>query len=312
MLSQQSQQLTLFGVSEEQTSTCQIPVADYSIFNALETREVTPAEGLIYLKINELSNWETGQSHGISYSRLNKETGIPRTHVIGCVKSLVEKGWLEKDVRNRSGKPQNTSNTYRVVHHKCAPHEVPLDKDGLPKKCAVPRGTGSPFEMLKAGRICWEACLYWIVSKVYSDWTTGVVEMTVCRARALLRFSAKRIRSIRKSLQLVGLLERLSAGTQAFMAQLFPKPYKQRRKRRRENPKGMRFDGEFYFSFNERWRVSRKTGEIHTQIEGPGDKWRFATEFELETANRKIYNDFMPIVGYATSPDTRKYRESTA
>ena len=308
-----SQQLNLFGVSEEQTSTCQVPVADYSIFNALEMREVTPAEALIYLKFNELSNWETGKTHGISYRRLHKETGIPRSQVISCVKSLIKKGWLEKDVRNRSGKGQNTPNTYRVIHHKCDIYEVPRDKDGLPKKCAMPRSEGSHFELLKNGQIDWRACLYWMVSKVYSDWKTGIVEMTVARARQLLRFSAKRIRKIRKSLQLVGLLERLSERGQAFVGQLFPKPYKKRRKRRRENPKGMRCDGEFFYSFNERWRVSRIDGHIETKIEHPtGKRWRHANEFECYESNEKIYNDFKVVIDLVTSPDYRRLRESSA
>jgi len=304
-------QLNLFGVSEEQTSTCQVPVGNYSIIDALETREVTPAEAMIYFKINELSNWETGKSHGISYRRLQKETGIPRSQVIACVKSLIKKGWLEKNVRNKSGKGQNLPNTYRVIHHKCEPHEVPRDKDGLPKKCAMPSGLGSPSELLKNSQIGWRACLYWIVSKVESNWTTGVVEMTVARARALLRFSAKRIRAIRKSLNLVGLLERLSDTCQAFVGQLFPKPYKQRRKRRRENPKGMRYDGEFYYSFNERWRVSAKDGHIETKIEGTS-RWRHANEFECQESNEKVYNDFRPIIDLARSPGYRRFREKHA
>lgn len=284
-------QLNMFGVSEVQTSTMQVPVGSHSIFDALEFREVSPADATVYLKINEFSNWETGNSHSLSYTTLSKLLRMPRSQVIASVKSLIAKGWLEKNVRNTTAHTsQNVSNTYRVVHHKCDPLEVPRDKDGLPKKCAMPRGEGSPSEMLEHGRISWRDFLYWVVSKVESNWTTGVVELTISQVRRILRFSRKMVSQIRKRLGLVGLLEQLSSKCRAFVGQLYPKPYDKRHKRRRENPKGMRCDAKFYYSFNERWKISREDGTIYAK---EGSQWRFANEYELESKNKKIYADFM-------------------
>ena len=305
-------QLNLFGVTEVQTSTCQVPCGDYSIFAAMdktdETERITAAEAVVYLKINEKSNWDTGQSHGISYSKLAKETGMKRSQVIACVKSLIRLGWLEKKVRD-----QNMANTYKVIHHQCEPEQVPLDKDGFPLKCATPRGDGSPFALLKDGLINWREFLYWVVMKVYSDWTTGILASTIKQVREWVSFSSTAISKMRKSLARVGLLEKLSKPYEIFVCQLFPKPYKKRRKRRTpKNPKGMRRDKEFYYSFNGLWRVSHKTGDIQAKIEGPGENWRFAGERELFDTNKHIYKDFMNIRNLVTSPAYQRLVGKTA
>lgn len=305
-------QLNLFGVTEVQTSTCQVPCGDHSIFAALEktseTDPVTAAESVVYLKINEFSNWETGQSHAVSYTRLAKETGMKRSQVVACINALIAKGWLKKNVRDG----QNTANTYQVIHHQCEPHETPIDKDGFPQKCAIPRGEGSPFTLLADGRINWREFLYWVITKVHSDWTTGIIAMTIAQVRELVGFSVKTICKIRKSLARVGLLEKLSKPYRTFVCQLFPKPYPKRRRRRRQNPKGMRRDSEFYYSFNGLWRISHKTGDIQAKIDGPGDKWRFAEERELERVNAKVHKDFMPIRDIAISPIYRSLSEQSA
>ena len=69
----------------------------------------------------------------------------------------------------------------------------------------------------------------------------------------------------------------------------------------------MKFIDGFYYSFNERWRVSRETGQIQTK-QPASDRWRHANEKELELANKKILKDFKPIIDLACSPFVQKYR----
>ena len=305
-------QLNLFGVPDTQESTCQVPCGEHSIWDALEAGEVTRAECWVYQVINKHSNWEGGRSHARSYSELATYAGMSRASVIGCINSLVEKGWIEKSVRNTLEKHyQNTANTYLLIHHKCERHEIPLDKDGCPLNCAVPTGQGSVYQLVEDGVIDWKEALYWLRSKIESDWVTGIARMTIAQAKKLLRMTTKTICAIRRKLARVGLLERISKPFTAFICQLFPKPYKTRRKRRRENPKGMRSDGEFYYSFNGRWRVSRKDGHIETLIEG-SSTWRHANEFECEAANKKIYKDFKVYIDLFTSPEYRRYADKSA
>ena len=302
-------QLNLFGVPEHQESTCQVPCGDYSIVSALEAREVTQAECWVYQLLNKSSNWETGKSHAKSYSQLEKESGMKKSAVISTVNSLVEKGWIEKNVRNAIDKlPQNTANTYQLTHHKCEQYEIPLDKDGRPKKCAVPRGQGSVFQMVEDGIITWKEALYWIIAKIESNWVNGVVEITIAQARKLIGMTTKTICAIRKRIEQVGLAEKTSKAFRKWTAILFPKPYEKRRTRRRETQQWMRSDENWYYSHNGRWKVSREDGHIETMLEGPGEKWRYASEFELEKANLKIYTDFKPIIDFLTSPVHQKWK----
>jgi len=283
---------------EIQASTMQVPCGEHSIIEALENNEVQAGKVGVYLAINARSNWASGNSHGISYSTLRDDTHIPRSTVQKYVKELVEEGWLEKKVRGG-----NLPNTYKVIHHKCAPLETPQDKDGLPKKCAMPRGEGSPYELMKAGKLDLKAFVAWCVAKIHSDWVTGIVAFTIRQAQKALHIATQTVCDIRKTWQETGLAEQVEGRT----LQLIPKPYEKRRTRRRENPKMMRSDGDFYYSFNEWWRVSRHTGEIQTLIEGT-TKWRHANEFECKEVNAKIYNDFKPIIELATSPHYQRWR----
>ncbi|MXV82337.1 hypothetical protein F4Z98_03105 [Candidatus Poribacteria bacterium] len=288
--------------TQTQLSTMQVPCGDHSIFDALEQGKVSVGEVGVYLAINKRSNWESGQSHGISYSTLRDDTGIPRSTVLKYVKSLVDDGWLEKNVRGG-----NQPNTYKVIHHKCPPLETPQDKDGLPKKCAMPAGEGSPYELMRARKIDLKSFVAWCVAKIHSDWTSGLVAFTIRQAQKALHIATQTICDIRRTWQETGLAEQVEGRT----LQLLPKPYEKRRTRRRENPKMMRCDGDFYFSFNERWRVNRHTGQIQTLIEGTS-KWRHANEFECEDVNAKIYKDFKPIIEFATSPDYQRWKQKAA
>ena len=296
------------GVPETQESTCQVPVGDHSIFDAMRNREVSMGAAAVYLILNESSYWETGWTHHLSYSEIEKRTGdsMPRSTIIAHIQALEAEGWIAEKNQH-----QNKGNTYRLVHHNCDPLDAPRDKDGLPKKCAMPRGTGSVYQKLKDGEIGWRSFLYWQLLKMLSDWTTGVVSLTHQAAREWLRFGAQTISNIKKELLKAGFLQRLSGAFQTFVCQLFPKPYPKRRRRRHENPKSMKLIDGFYHSFNGWWRVSREDGHIETKVEGTS-RWRHANEMELELANPKIFHDFQPIIELATSSFMQRMRSESA
>ena len=307
-------QLNLFGVPEHQESTCQVPCGPHSIWDALEAGGVTQSQCWIAQVLNQFSNWSTGVTHAYSYTELAKHCGMPRTSVISGINALIEMGWIEKNIRNQSEKhDQNTPNTYRLTHHKCKPSEIPLDKDGTPLRCAVPTGQGSAYQMVKDGRITWQEGLYWLRMKVEFDeerqaWKTGIVKMTIARAKQVLRMTTKTVCAIRKTLKQVGMMEQLSKPFQAFVCQLFPKPYEKRRKRRQETPKGLPYDADHYYSFNRLWRVSRRDGSIQAKNRG-SRKWRYSNEGELARVNSKVLAAFKPIIDLVTSPYWQQHGE---
>lgn len=302
-------QLSL-SVPDTQEDTCQVPVGDYTIFDALRDREIPTGAAAVYLVLNEASNWSTGWTHHLSYSEIERRMGLsmPRSTIISHVQSLQSEGWIA-ETNHHSDK--NKGNTYRLVHHNCDPLDAPRDKDGFPKKCAMPRGAGSVYDKLAAGMITWQSFLFWHLLKMLSDWTNGIVSLTYNQAREWLKFGQQTISNIKKELLSAGFFQRLSSAFQAFTCQLFPKPYPKRRKRRQENPKSMKLIDGFYYSFNEEWRVSRDSGQIQRSEPG-SSRWRHANEFELENANLKIFNDFKPIIKLATSPHMQKLRSQHA
>lgn len=300
-------QLSL-SVPETQDDTCQVPVGEHSIFYALKDREVSTGAAAVYLILNEASNWSTGWSHHLSFSEIEKRMGysMPRSTIIFHIQALQSKDWIP-ETNHHSDK--NKGNTYRLIHHNCDPLDAPRDKDGLPKKCAMPRGAGSVYEKLSAGMIGWQSFLYWHLLKMLSDWTSGVVSLTYNRTREWLKFGAQTISKIKKELSSTGFYQRLSSAFQEFTCQLFPKPYPKRRRRRQENPKSMKLIDGFYHSFNGLWRVSRETGDIQKEEMG---RWVYAGERELEDTNKKIWRDFKPIIDLACSPFMQEYRSRTS
>lgn len=270
-----------------QETTMQLAIGRYSIFDREMGTEklATQQEQRVFLEINRLSNWQSGWSHGISYTRLATLTGIELRTVKQLVKNLIAKGWLEKKRRGR------LPNTYRVVHHQCAPEEAPRNRDGMPLKCAVPVGEGSPLDETKSP-VPWKVCIAWYQAKIQSDFITGAVDFSIEKMRQVMRISAQACTWVREQWETLGLATRLTGKYQTAIYQLYPKPYKERRKRKVENVKGMRCDNIFYYSYNEKWRISRKTCEIHTKEAG---RWRHANQYELERANPKIYKDFMDL-----------------
>lgn len=282
-------------VPEIQETTMQVPCGAYSIFDRETAADVTEFERAVYIVINEHSNWEYGESHGLSYQRLANLLNVKhRSQVVRAVKSLIAKGWLVVDrQRKRDG-----ANIYRLTHHKCPPDKVPVDSDGRPKKCAVPFKDGSPTRLLADSTLDWRAMVQWIMSKINSDWITGVVEMTCREADRLLRFGMRTIIDNTKKLIEVGLLERLTAKNEASVFQLFPKPYPERkeRKERKCKEKPLAFVKGWYYSYNKRWRLNRETEQV--QCEGVDGGWQNSNMQELLNINPKIHVAFNKTLVY--------------
>ena len=274
--------------TQVQVSTHQVPCGQYSIFDIETASDITEFERAVYLVINEHSDWDKGESHGLSYQRLADLLNIKhRSQVVRAVQSLIAKGWLSIDRQRK----KDGANIYRITHHKCPPEHMPRDKDGRPKKCAIPRDTGSPTRLVAEGKLDWRAMVQWIVNKINSNWITGIVEMTVRKANELLSFGMHTIIDNTRRLIEVGLLERLSAKNEPGEFQLYPMPYPDRKKRAEPKyDRPMPLIKGWFYSFNKRWRFNRDTFEV--QKEDVGGEWRYSTMDELRNINKAIYKDF--------------------
>ena len=273
-------------IPEIQESTHQVPCGKYSIFDP--DMKVPEFNRAVYLRLNEHSNWDTGITRPVSNRDLAKLLNVKcGSQVNRAIKWLIKEGWLKIEGQRKS----DGTHFYRLVHHKCAPDKVPLDKDNRPQKCAVPMGRGSATALLAEGKITWRVMVDWFVKKVHSNWITGVVEMTCREANKLLRFSLQTICDNAKTMCEVGLLERLSEKCQASVFQLFPKPYPERRERADyKGKKPLPLIKDWYYSYNKRWRFHKDTLQLMKKdFDG---KWLDTEMSELLEINPKIYKDF--------------------
>ena len=275
------------GIPEVQETTQQVPCGIHSIFDP--DQQVPNFMRAIYLKVNEYSDWDTGLSHALSLRRLASLLNVnSHSQVRRGIKWLIEHGWLVVKGKRKS----DGAYFYQVVHHKCELGEIPVDKDGRPQKCAVPKGQGSPSQLIEQGKITWKIFVDWTVRKVHSCWVSGVVSMTVRYATKLMKMTTKTISENAKKMTELGLLEKLSKPFRLSEYQMYPSPYPERRKRKAEyrRKRPMKFIEGFYYSFNERWRLHRDTLMIQMRDAG---SWRNSSEYELKRINSAIYKDFM-------------------
>ena len=277
------------GIPEIQETTHQVPCGEHSIFDP--NHNVPAFKRALYLVLNERSNWDTGITHALSLRRLAELLNVKsHSQVSRGLKWLTDNGWIMVEGKRQS----DGANFYRVVHHKCDPSEMPVDRDGRPQKCAVPMGTGSPSQLLADGKITWRAFVDWIVRKIHSCWTTGVATMAVREACKLMRFTAKTIAENAKQLMEIGLLERLSEKFRLSVYQLLPKPYSERRERKPAEwkfGKQMKLIRGWYYSYNELWRFNQETFQI--KMRELGGRWRDSTLEELSNINKSIHRDFL-------------------
>ena len=150
-----------------QESTMQVPIGMFSMLQAVMEGTETAFDGMVYLSLNAFSNWDAGLSHSKSIRKLAELFKISHQYIQKAQKKL-EKMWI----RRVSGKGK--AGKFWLMHHLCDSDNVPLDEDGRPLKCAMPRGKGGIFERLLAGDIHWKAAFIWILLKVNSDWRSGI------------------------------------------------------------------------------------------------------------------------------------------
>ena len=247
---------------EIQEDTQQTPMGHGSPLWLLKNRLMKAFHCYQALKVNSKSWWETGISHSQSTREEAKESGISHSYVQKAWTSLCNLG-----VFKRLSATWKTSK-FEITHHLCDSDKIPLDKDGRPLKCAVPRGTGGPFERVQAGDITWKAALIWILLKlVRSDWTTGETEPTTREwIVEWTGFSKKTVCDNIKQLVWAGMLtEAPRRHHEGTVFQLYPKPYLQRKERAPEEFRtwrSMRAEGHWRYSFNEQYRVNVETTDI--------------------------------------------------
>ena len=87
----------------------------WSFFTAptsiLETKDLTIHEKMTYIVIAAHAD-RRGQNSFPSYETIAEEGAMSRRHAIRCVASLIEKGYLEKEIRFENG--ENNSNLYTL------------------------------------------------------------------------------------------------------------------------------------------------------------------------------------------------------
>ena len=302
-------------MSNIQVSTHQVPCGPHSLINEMRALKAPPFAVMVYQYLNYHSDWDTGRSHAKSIRQIAADLGVLKknkkgkwvglSRVANALKWLRENEWTIPKHRGA-----NLANTYQIIHHNCEPHKVPLDGDGRPKKCAMPRGENSAFEKMIEGKISWQACLMHIVAKFISDWTTGAVRFTIKTAQEWLRFSNQKVCDLRRELLKNDLLEEIGNRARGFVAKILPLPYKKRRTRREKKVvKGMRSDDKYYYSYNELWRICRTTGDVQARDTSTGSGWRFASDYELERVNWKILRDFVKLREMMLA--LAKYREKS-
>ena len=285
------------GIPEIQETTQQVPCGEHSIFDP--AHNVPAFQKAVYLKVNEHSNWDTGVSHALSLRRLAELLNVnSHSQVHRGLKWLIENGWLKVEGKRQS----DGAYFYRVVHHKCEPQETPVDRHGRPQKCAVPRGKGSPSQLLTEGKITWRIFVDWTVRKIHSCWTSGFVSMAVREAAKLAKLSVKTISENAKKMLEIGLLKKLSAKFERSEYQIFPKPYPDRRERTQEvcvTKKAMKLVKGWYYSFNGLWRFEKETFRLQMR-DHYGGRWIESTLEKLYRINKSIHHDFREYMMHLT------------
>ena len=274
---------------EYEASTLQVPFGEFSILEALKAGNVKPIEAIVTLTLGYRSNWTSGLTWRTSTRTLSKLIGISHRYVRDALKRA------EHWVSRQTAPEGNVAGTWQVKHHLCSPDEVPTDRDGSPQTFAVPRGEGGPFERMFRRDISWKACLVWLLLKLHSDWEAknGITHpLNMDTLRKWTGFSKATVLAMIQELQDAGMLERLSKRWERSIFQLYPKPRTEpravRRRKKRAAKKAdknatrlMRADGDYRFSFNEKYRVNVVTGEIDVR-EGYGrGLWKRASDYHI-------------------------------
>ena len=281
---------------EYQESTLQLPFGEFSIFSDLKANRVSPIEAIVTLTLCYRSNWSTGLTWRTSSRQLSDLLHISHRYIRDALGKATD--WIQRKTAPKG----NVAGTFQLTHHKCHPLLVPMDKDNRPLSFAVPRGAGGIFERLFAGDIDWKATLVWLMLKLHSDWRTGITnEINMKTLAKWVGFGKKTVCDAIKMLGKAGMLERLSEKWECSEFQLYPKPYKNRAARRRDDRqqqkakwREMRFDGEWQYSFNERYRLNVLTSEIQRRAvknRGPWQPVKDRERHRIPKAIRKAFDE---------------------
>ena len=262
---------------ETQKDTMQVPFQIFSMLDALMEGGEKAFDAAIYQCYNAFSHWDFGKSHSLSIRHVGKLFSVSHQYVQQALSRLT-KHWMKR----LSGKHKISK--FELKHHLCDDDSVPLDKDGRPAKCVMPRGYGGLFERLLAGDISWKSLLIWMLLKVHSDFTTGITEpVSIEQLRGWTRFGTTTICDCINQLEWAGMLGKLARRPQEAQSyQLYPKPYPERRERKpmaERTWRDMCVVGNWRHSFNEEWRVNVKTADIQYRPEKRGT-FRPATDKE--------------------------------
>ena len=246
---------------EIQKDTMQVPFGSFSMLNALMEGTEKAFDAAIYQCYNAFSHWDWGKSHSLSIRYVGKLFKVTHQYVQQALKRLGGKKWMKR----LSGKHKISK--FELKHHLCDAESVPLDKDGRPCKCAMPRGFGGLFERLLSGDIGWKSVIIWMILKINSDFTTGITEpIGIKQLCEWTRFGTTTVCDCIKELEAAGMLAKLERRPQEAQSyQLYPKPYAERRKRKPMSERtwrDMRAVGNLRYSYNEEWRVNVKTLDI--------------------------------------------------
>ena len=295
---------------EYEETTLQVPFGEFSVLEELKAGKVKPIDAIVTLTLGYRSNWASGLTWKTSTRTLANVIGISHRYVRDGLNRAAN--W----VRRQTPAEANIAGTWHVTRHNCSDDEVPTDRDGFPCMFAVPRGEGGPFERMFAGDISWKGCLIWLLLKLHSDWEAknGITNpLNMDTLRKWTGFSKSSVIALIKELQDAGMLERLSQRWERSVFQLYPKPRTepraQRRRKKRAAKKAdknatrlMRADGNYRFSFNEKYRVDVTTGDIDVR-EGYGrGLWKRASDYHIaQVMYPKIREAFSQAVEAAQS-----------
>ena len=279
---------------ETQKDTMQVPFQIFSMLDALMEGTEKAFDAAIYQCYNAFSHWDFGKSHSLSIRHVGKLFSVSHQYVQQALSRLT-KHWMKR----LSGKHKTSK--FELKHHLCEDELVPLDKDGRPAKCAMPRGFGGLFERLLAGDISWKSLLIWMLLKIHSDFTTGITEpVSIAQLRGWTRFGTTTVCDCIKELEWAGMLGKLERRPQEAQSyQLYPKPYPERRERAPEAERtfrGMRIEGDWRYSYNEEWRINVETGDIQYRPKKRGT-FRPASDYEKHNKMpKRMREDFEMIL----------------
>ena len=284
---------------EIQEDTMQVPFQAFSMLDALMEGGEKAFDMAIYQCYNAFSNWDWGTSHSLSIRHVGELFSVSHQYVQQALSRLTKK-WMKR----LSGKHKISK--FELKHHLCEDELVPLDKDGRPCKCAMPRGFGGLFERLKSSDIGWKSMIIWMLLKIKSDFTTGITEpvgiMQLCK---WTRFGTTTVCDCIKELEAAGMLEKLARRPQEAQSyQLYPKPYAERRKRKPMAEltwRDMEIDGDWRISHNKEWRVNVETSDIQYRPE-KNKPFRRASDYEIaQVMPKSMKEDFEMAVRFYSS-----------